>query len=265
MIFVTGDTHGDFSRFRSNIFTEQRMLTKDDYVIICGDFGIWDNSKTENHWLDWLADRTFTTLFVTGNHSNYDLLSKLPVTEWNGGKVQFIRESVIHLMRAQIYNISGKSFFTMGGASSHDIDDGILEPDQPDFQKRIKQFDKQRAMYRINHISWWKEELPNDYEYEEALKNLDNHKWKVDYIISHCSPSSIMDLLGYGHYSYDRLTDFFETIKERCEFEYWFFGHYHDNRIFMNKYILLYKQIVRIDSSKISSIYPSEYEQNDYL
>ena len=44
-IFLTGDTHGDFSRFRPDIFYEQAGLTKDDCTIICGDFGgVWDLS-----------------------------------------------------------------------------------------------------------------------------------------------------------------------------------------------------------------------------
>ena len=38
-IFITGDTHGDFSRLLPAAFHEQRDLTKEDYLIICGDFG----------------------------------------------------------------------------------------------------------------------------------------------------------------------------------------------------------------------------------
>ena len=34
-IFLTGDTHGDFSRFRPDIFYEQIGLTKNDCTIIC--------------------------------------------------------------------------------------------------------------------------------------------------------------------------------------------------------------------------------------
>ena len=41
MIFITGDTHGDWiNRLRTKVFPEQKEMTKDDYVIICGDFGI---------------------------------------------------------------------------------------------------------------------------------------------------------------------------------------------------------------------------------
>lgn len=49
-----------------------------------------------------------------------------------------IRPSVIHMMRGQVFKIDGKSIFTFGGARSHDIDGGILEPDDPDYKKKKK-------------------------------------------------------------------------------------------------------------------------------
>ena len=52
VIFMTGDTHGDFGRFSARAFPEQKHLSKDDYVIICGDFGgIWDGSEAEQRVL----------------------------------------------------------------------------------------------------------------------------------------------------------------------------------------------------------------------
>ena len=53
------------------------------------------------------------------------MLRELPVEDWHGGTVQRVRPSVIHLMRGQVYDIAGKRFFTMGGASSRDIQDGM--------------------------------------------------------------------------------------------------------------------------------------------
>ena len=41
-VYVTGDTHRDFSRFQDDAFPEQSQLSKDDFVIICGDFGVGD-------------------------------------------------------------------------------------------------------------------------------------------------------------------------------------------------------------------------------
>ena len=41
-IYVTGDCHGSFSRFSVKDFRLQKDMDKEDYVIICGDFGgIW--------------------------------------------------------------------------------------------------------------------------------------------------------------------------------------------------------------------------------
>lgn len=87
-IFITGDTHGDFRRFKKEVFFEQAELTKDDCVICCGDLGgVWDGSAEEQGQLDWPENRPFTTLFVSGNHENFDLLAKYPTEEWHGGRV----------------------------------------------------------------------------------------------------------------------------------------------------------------------------------
>jgi len=246
-IFITGDTHGDFSRFENTIFYEQVGLTKKDCVMITGDFGgIWDGSAEEQRQLDWLEKKPFTTLFVSGNHENFDLLAEYPVEEWNGGRVQKIRPSVIHLMRGQVYSIQGKTFFTMGGASSHDISGGILEPDDPLFKKKCRRLDAGGELYRVNHRSWWKEELPSEEEYQTARAALDNVGWEVDYIISHCCPTSVQDELSGGFYKSDALTDFLEEVSQRCRFQYQFFGHYHTNRVIRGKYVLLYEQIIRL-------------------
>ena len=40
MIYVTGDIHADPSRFNMDNFPEQKEMNKNDFVIICGDFGL---------------------------------------------------------------------------------------------------------------------------------------------------------------------------------------------------------------------------------
>ena len=71
-IYVTGDIHSEPDRFSMENFPEQKELTRDDYMIICGDFGlVWaedKESKRETWWHDWLEDKNYTTLFVDGNH-----------------------------------------------------------------------------------------------------------------------------------------------------------------------------------------------------
>ena len=248
MIYVTGDCHGNFRRFQSDCFPEQANMTKDDTVIITGDCGgVWFGDSRDDETLDWLECLPFTLAFVCGNHENYDALARYPVAEWHSGKVHRIRPHVLHLMRGQIFELESYRFFTMGGAKSHDIEDGILEPDAPDFERRLMMLQrKPRARYRINHISWWTQELPSDGEYAEARRNLDAVGWQVDYIITHCAPTSIQnDLLGPLSKP-DALTDFLEEIGQRCRFKYHFFGHYHENEIIREKYVLLYEQIIRL-------------------
>lgn len=244
MIYITGDTHGDWmSRLRTNAFPEQKEMTKDDYVIICGDFGIWHDTNQERHNLKWLDDKPFTTLFVDGNHENFDRLYTMPVSEWNGGNVHFIRPHIIHLMRGQVFEIDGVSLFTFGGASSHDIQDGILEKDNP----RIKEWNKNPfKMFRVNHESWWKEELPSEEEMSEGIQNLEKYNNKIDFIITHCGATSSIALYSMGDYKPDILTNYFEEIRQKVNFKKWFMGHYHDNYAINDKEIILYEQIVRI-------------------
>lgn len=244
MIYITGDTHCDWmSRLNTDAFPEQKEMTKDDCVIITGDFGIWNDSKQERYELNWLEDKPFTTLFVDGNHENYDLLNTYPVSEWHGGKVQFIRPHVIHLMRGQIFDIEEKTFFTFGGARSHDIQDGILEKGDPKIKKWKKDCTK---WFRVNHVSWWKEELPSEEEMEEGLMNLENIDNKVDFIVTHCGPTSSIALYSHGLYKPDVLTDYLEEIRRKVDFRRWFMGHYHDNHAINYKEIILFEQIVRI-------------------
>ena len=245
-LYITGDTHGDFSRFRPESFYEQERLTKEDVILIAGDFGgVWYGDSRDDAGLNFLDSRPFTTAFVSGNHENYDALAAYPQAEWHGGRVRTIRPSVLMLERGQVFDLGGRMFFAMGGASSHDIQDGILEPDAPDFLRRFQQLNAQGAAFRVNHRSWWREELPNEAEYAEARANLDRAGWTVDYILTHCAPTSIA-LQFSRHNVADHLTDFLQEVKDRVQYHYWLFGHYHGNKAIDTKHILLWEQIVQI-------------------
>lgn len=102
------------------------------------------------------------------------------------------------------------------------------------------------ARFRVNHHSWWKQELPSPAEYEEARRNLERVNYEVDYIITHCAPNGIVDKLGDGDYAHDRLTEFLEEGREKAKFHYWLFGHYHDNKIIDDRFVLLWEQMVQV-------------------
>ena len=225
MIYITGDTHipVDISKLSTKRFPAQKNLCAEDYVIICGDFGgLWDHSSEEQYWLKWLNKKKFTTLFVDGNHENYKMLNEeFPIIQFCGGNAHRINEKLFHLMRGQVFHINNKKIFTMGGASSLD-----------------------RAV-RKEWKNWWTQEMPSPDEYQTAMNNLNAVDWKVDYVVTHCSPNSIERQIR-PEYEENELTCFFEKIKEMLEFKRWFFGHYHVDKIVDDRYFCLFETIHEI-------------------
>jgi len=235
MIFITGDTHSniDIKKLSNKNFKQNESLTRNDYVIVAGDFGfIWDNSEEEKWWLKWFADKKYTILFVDGNHENHELLNSYPIELWNGGKVHKITDNVIHLMRGQVFNINGKKIFTFGGATS---------------------IDKER---RIEHISWWKEELPTTRELNEGIDNLEKNNWEVDYVITHCCSGNTLKVVSaFGGFTYDYekdiLNKYFDYIESKLEYKHWYFGHYHlDIGSVEGNQTVIYQKVIHVENNE---------------
>ena len=226
-IFITGDTHStiDWEKLNTKKFSIQKDLTKEDLVIIAGDFGgVWDGSRSDDYVLDSYDSRNFTTLFVDGNHENFDLLNSYPTEFFHGGKVHKIRDSVYHLMRGQIYDFGGKTFFTFGGARSTD------------------------RIYRKEGESWWSQEMPSDEEMTETEANLSKTDFNVNYVVTHsCPKQALFELSRYGLYEPDKVNTFFDhLIEDRgLSFDKWFFGHYHED-LRIGKWNMLYQTIEEI-------------------
>lgn len=235
MIFITGDLHGshDIAKLASEHFTVQNELTRSDYLIICGDFGLrWCDSSDERFWLRWLERRSWTTLWIDGNHENFDMLKQYPVEEWRGGKIQRITEHIFHLCRGSVFDIDGKRIFAFGGAESHD------------------------RKYRKLGETVWNEELPEISEIDYARKTLDSVGRTDDMIITHTLPGKIQeDLFSDNQYPCNRLTDFFDEIESYVDFRFWFSGHYHYSGWYDKKHILIYNDIVKLTDNGIERVY----------
>lgn len=220
---------------------------------MCGDFsGVWSDTPEERHWLDWLNKKNFTTLFVDGNHENFDRLmgDEFQIIDFHGGKAHKIRDNVYHLMRGYVFKICDKKIFAFGGALSHDIKDGILDPDDfndlRDLVRKYNRLTRQGKLLRINHISWWKEEMPSTEEMEFGLKTLEENNNEVDFIITHCCPQHVASIFSNGRYKPDALTSYFNTVSDNVKFSKWFFGHYHNEETILDKYTMLYNKIIRV-------------------
>lgn len=246
-VYITGDCHGDWYKLIYNSPTKNG-----DYVIVCGDFGIWHNlSGGESRFLDSLEKLNYTILWCDGNHENFDRLygGEFEEVDYLGGRAHKIRNNVFHLMRGYIFNIEGKKFFVFGGASSHDIGDGIIALEdyssEDEFYEAIYKARKLGKMFRIKGMSWWERELPTDEEMENGRVNLKLNNNEVDFVISHCLPQTVASVLSHGNYKADKLTSYFDEIAENNKFTKWYCGHYHTETVIMGKFILTYDSFER--------------------
>ena len=104
----------------------------------------------------------------------------------------------------------------------------------------------QDLRYRINHVSWWEQELPSKEEYREGALNLHKAVFEVDFILTHCLPTSLHLSIGEGRYEADALTDYLERIRKLAIYMYWFCGHYHRDYTITESKKILYSQIARL-------------------
>lgn len=222
-IYITGDTHIPYNidKLTTRRFKGQKSLSKNDVVIICGDFGgLWDGKAHDEYWLNWLEKKNFTTLYVYGNHENFPLTEKYPVVDFMGGKAHKIRDSVFHLINGEIFEICGKRIFVMGGATSHDKE------------------------FRELNVSWWEEEVPSKKIMSYGINNLKKYDNKVDYIITHCAPSLVQRNIS-KRFKSDILTDYLQYIYDNIDFKDWFCGHYHiDDKV--DRVNIMYDDVVEI-------------------
>lgn len=229
-IYITGDTHGGLNvrKLESKRFPEGKKLTKNDYVAIMGDFGIW-NSKKSRDFIRWLESKKFSVIFVEGNHEDYKYLSTFPVMDMFGSKVRKISDSIFQLMRGEVYNIDGYKIFTFGGARSVDKYTSCL-------QEGIDWFPEEESTYKEEFI---------------AMENLAKHNNEVDFIFTHTCSTSTLNELGeiFRFYieGYDSQNRFFEEIKNTIEYKHWVFGHMHKDFRVSKKETAVFENVLNIE------------------
>ncbi len=218
MIYVTGDTHGDYSRFKDPAI---KKLRRGDTLIICGDFGFfWNGSRKERSIIKKLTKKGYTIAFLDGCHENFDILEEFPISDWKGGKARVIADNLIHLMRGQIYTIEDKKIFTFGGGHSQDFD------------------------FRRSSENWWKREKPSHDEIIEAIENLRNNDNSVDYVITHEPPVSLKDCLNVDVLQRLEVHALFEDIIKTCTYQKWFFGKCHIDKHVPIKFFAVFNNVI---------------------
>jgi len=221
MIYITGDTHGNTTIDKIFNLAIYGKLTKNDYIIVAGDFGLVFNYKfntekykEEEKILDRLDNLKPMILFVDGNHENFERLDEYEEVDAFGSKCGLIRPTVLHLKRGRVYLIDGKKILTIGGA--HSIDG------------------TNRRLFKMMHgyDIWWERELISYEEEQTAMDSLEEHDWTFDYIITHTAPKDIIPpMFKFSYIENDPVSNFLNFIytNKRLKFTKWYFGHFHED------------------------------------
>jgi DNA repair exonuclease SbcCD nuclease subunit len=247
VIFVTGDTHGgiDMEKLSRRRFREGKALTREDYLIICGDFGFpflttdmypmdqfvpnkhaRTSQKSCHNFMKWFSQQPYTVLWLDGNHDNHPFWYSQPSCTWKGGLVNVhpLADNVLHLKRGGYYTIDGPTFWVMGGAESHDKE------------------------YRTPGYSWWEGEIPSPAEMEHGVETLASHSSEVDFILSHTIPQCLIAPSLTGMMPSEPTRDYLSKIYRSVRFRYWFAGHLHQDQT-NEKYRLrlCYNEVVNLE------------------
>jgi len=253
MLYFHGDIHGNaIANFSYRRNPEMRELTENDYLIVLGDCGIPWNYLTEKrdlHELHWLNERPYKTIFITGNHDNYDLIEQMPQINFCNGIARRAVfkdktfENIVYIDKPTVLDIQEQHILIIPGADSHDIQNGIIDGYDKNWRKLAKAKQKNGEYYfRIKHLTWWPQEKLQIDEIEKILKT-DN---SFDFILSHECPSSQLRYFSRRFNPTDGEI-YLEQVKEKVDYKIWLHGHMHQ---FANNYydniICLYNDLLSL-------------------
>lgn len=222
MIYLTGDTHGNFDRIGD--FCQEYGTTPDDVMVILGDAGI-------NYWLDerdkalkeQLSQLPITLLCIHGNHEEWpEKLSGYAARMWNSGTVwtQAAYPNLLFAEDGGIYDLEGRKTIAIGGAYSVDKH-YRLAAGQP----------------------WFASEQPDKKVQARVMSALNRVGWQVDAVLSHTVPFFAIPphafLPGIRQNAVDHSTEeWLEEIEGKLTYQRWFAGHYHIDWSFRRIHIL---------------------------
>ena len=214
MIYITGDTHGNFIRVRNlcRVFETK----KEDILIILGDAGINYYGAGRDNKVKKMHENLPRTIFsIHGNHEmRPETIPTYNEDEWNGGIV-YREEEYPHLLFAkdgEIYDLNGINTIAIGGAYSVDKE------------------------YRLqNGWGWWADEQPSDEIKARVEKALAENGSKVDVVLSHTTPLKYepreMFLSCIDQSKVDKSTEIWlDKIEDTIDYKKWYCGHYHTDK-----------------------------------
>ncbi len=227
MIYITGDTHGDFSRIKE--FCDEYDTSEEDIMIILGDTGInYYLDESDKALKEEVSQLPITLFCIHGNHEERPyLINTYEEKIWNEGLVYFEEEypNLLFAEDGEIFDFEGKKTIVIGGAYSVDKN------------------------YRLSgNMPWFESEQPDERTKDLVERKLEQQDWKVDFVLSHTGPLKYVPddvfLPGIDQSSVDQSTEeWLDTIEENLEYDLWYFGHFHCDRM-NDQTVTLFEDIV---------------------
>ena len=237
MIYITGDTHRDFSR----IYKLEKDI--DNMLIVLGDVGInYYLNEEDKNYKEYLKKLKLKLFCVRGNHEERpENISTYKAVEMFGGKV-FIEEEYPNLIFAkdgETYNIDGKKILVIGGAYS---------------------VDKQ---YRLLHgYKWFKDEQLTKKEMDTILDKVKGKHF--DIVLTHTCPYKYepreVFMQGLDQSKVDKsMEHFLDKVEENINYDKWYCGHYHTEKQ-VDKLEFMFGRIKIFNKDE----YVPKYDRNGY-
>jgi len=226
MIYITGDTHGDFERVRE--FCYKYKTTREDTLIVLGDAGINYHLDDRDYILkNSLLQLPITLFCIHGNHEERpENISTYKTKMFSGGVVYYEEDypNILFAKDGEIYNLDNKQTLVIGGAYSVDKENRLL--------MRYK---------------WYESEQPSSEIKERVLSKLKENNNKVDIILSHTCPYKYIPyevfLSGIDQSKVDNSTEkFLDIVEATTKYNKWYCGHYHTEKI-VDKIKFMYDNI----------------------
>ena len=219
MIYITGDTHGDFERVFNLAFSVNSSI--EDVMIILGDAGInYFGGAKDKKLKKQLGALPITLLCIHGNHEmRPESIGAYEEKEWRGGIVYWEPKfpNLLFAKDGEIYDLEGRRCIAIGGAYSVD--------------KYLR--------FRSGKICWWPDEQPSDEIKKRVEGRLNAAGWKADVVLSHTCPYRFIPRHTFLKFINQKTVDnsteeWLDYIEGKLTYDRWFCGHFHTNEIVEN-------------------------------